>query len=514
MVACHNIILRVVFLLGIVSCIFSPLNVNAQQKVPDVRVVVRDIRQEKDSVRAILDIEAMGIAVNPREQIYFFPVLRTEMNEEKLLPIVVRGKTQQTVVNRSEKLSGNAEPVYACFSVKRNKSLSGKITYSSTVPLKEWMREASVAMVRESRNCRGKFQRVSMERIADSIRFMEKPKRATVYILPVKIPVPPREEIKIRTETGEAQIVYSVGNAGINTGLGNNQYELDKIRSSIEDISNVQGVKINTITISAYASPEGTWQNNLNLSERRAESLTGWLRKSYDLAGITLLSHGYGEDWDGLERLLEVDPVMPAIEKENVIEVIEKENAFDKRKRSLIQLHSGQTWHYLLTHLFPPLRRCAYRIDFTVPEYSIETIEDVYQTHPDMLSLYEFYLLANEYEPESPEFRDVIRKAASMYPDEKINRLSMAVFSYLSADMKAALEYLGGLENDPDAWLYFSAFHARNAELEEAEKYAGQAAGAGNPDAVEHLELIRKYKTVEDSYRKELMEWEKYGKGL
>ena len=128
MVTSHNIKLKVVFLVGIVSCILSPLNVNAQQKVSDVRVVVRDIRQEKDSVRALLEIEARGISVAPRGQAYFFPVIRTETNEKKMLPLVVRGRTQQAVVNRSEMLSGKVEPVYACFSVKRRRPLNEKIT--------------------------------------------------------------------------------------------------------------------------------------------------------------------------------------------------------------------------------------------------------------------------------------------------------------------------------------------------------------------------------------------------
>lgn len=202
MVICNNIKLRIFFLAGIVSCILSPFAVTAQQKVSDVRVVVHDIRQEKDSVRAILDIEISGISVTPAEQLYFFPVIRAGENEKKLLPVVVRGKTQQAVVNRAEKLSGEVEPVYACFSTRRRKAIREKITYSSTVPLEGWMRGANVAMVQERRNCRGEYHRLSTEIIADSIRFMEKPERNLVYVLPVRIPVPPREKIKTRTETG------------------------------------------------------------------------------------------------------------------------------------------------------------------------------------------------------------------------------------------------------------------------------------------------------------------------
>lgn len=511
MATCYNIRLKIAFIVEILFFIISPLHVNAQQNVPDIRVVVHDVRQEKDSIRVRIEIEANGLSVSPREQLYYFPVIRTEMNERKLLPVVVRGRTQQAVVNRMEKLSGDVEPVYDCFSVKRRELFHKKISYNSVVPFEQWMKKANVAMVHERRNCRGDFHRLSVEIIADSIRLAEKPVRTMVYILPVKIPVPPREEIKRRSETGEAQIIYRVGNAEINPGLGNNQDELDKIQKSITYIHNVREASINSVTISAYASPEGNWQSNLALSGRRAASLTGWLRRNYDLGGITLSSRGYGEDWDGLERLVREDPVMPAAEKENILGTIGKEDAFERRKMLLKQLRGGQTWHYLLTNLFPQLRRSAYRIDFTVPEYSIETIKEVYRTHPNMLSLYEFYLLANQYEPESRQFSDVIRKASTLYPDEKINRLSMAVFSYLSNDMEAALDYLRGLESDPDAWLYFAAFHARKAELEEAEKYIQRAAEAGNPDAAEQLELIGKYKTAEESYQEKLREWETFG---
>lgn len=94
-----------------------------------------------------------------------------------------------------------------------------------------------------------------------------------------------------------------------------------------------------------------------------------------------------------------------------------------------------------------------------------------------------------------------------MYPEEKINRLSMAVFSYLSGDMKAGLEYLTGLEDDPDTWLYLSAFHARNGELDKAEQYARRAAESGNTDAQEHLALIEKYKVKEKQYQDKLKEY-------
>lgn len=509
--ATHYILVKGMILWGLASFFLTPVFLSAQQKLSDVRVIVRDVRQEKDSVRVILEIEAIGVSVSAREQMYLFPVIKSGMTQRRMLPVVINGKTQDAVMKRAEKLSGVAEPVYASFSTKGRKLFHEKVFYNSTVPLESWMKEAQIAMVQERRNCRCESHHASVEIIASSIRFMEKPERTIAYLLPVRFMTPPREEIKRRTESGEAQIIYTVGNAEIKPALGNNSGELDKIRRSIENIRGVEGVKINSIAISSYASPEGTWQSNLSLSERRAASLTTWIRRNYDLAGITLSSHGYGEDWDRLAELVENDAVMTSSEKEDILRIIERAELQDGRDKLLVQYKGGNAYRYMLSNLFPVLRRSAYKIEFTVPEYTIETVKKVYKTHPNMLSLYEFYLLANLYEPDSPEFREVITKASTLYPDEKVNRISMATFNLLSKNTVAAMEFLKGLEEDPDAWLYFSMVYAIEADLEKAAHYAQRAADAGNPGAAQYLEKIMDYQKEEEKYQQELEEWKKYG---
>lgn len=97
---------RMVALAGVMLLLVVPGVLTAQQKVSDVRVIVRDIRQERDSVRAILEIEATGISVAPREQMYLFPVIRDGMNERKMPPVVINGRIQQAVADRTERLSG------------------------------------------------------------------------------------------------------------------------------------------------------------------------------------------------------------------------------------------------------------------------------------------------------------------------------------------------------------------------------------------------------------------------
>lgn len=505
----NKIRVTAIVMLSILLAPASP--VKAQQKLSDIRVVVNDVRQEKDSIRAVLTIEVTGVSVAPREQVYLYPVIRSGINERPLPPVVISGRTQHKVKVRVERLSGVAESVFASYAVRPRKPLNEKIIYSATVPVENWMTDANVAMVQDLADCRGDFRHLSLEILTDHIALIGKPQRPVLYDLPIEIPVPAREQIKNRSVSGEAYIIYAVGNAEIKPALANNQNELDKIRHSIEDIRKLEGVTINSIAITSYASPEGTWQSNQSLSERRAASLTGWLQRNYDLHGITLTSRGMGEDWDGLTELVRIDAGMTTAEREYVLDVISTVGIFDGRENRIMQYAGGRTYRYMLQSLFPLLRRSAYHIDYSVPEYSIETIKEIYKTSPDMLSLYEFYLLANLFEPGSREFRDVVTTAAKMFPDEKLGRISMAMFSYLDNDIPAALESLRGMEDDPEAWLYFSSFHARNNELDKAEAYARRALEAGKPDAAKYIELIGKYKDDEELYQQKLKEWEEHG---
>jgi len=143
-----------------------------------------------------------------------------------------------------------------------------------------------------------------------------------------------------------------------------------------------------------------------------------------------------------------------------------------------------------------------------MPEYfPVKIFCEVHKTDLNMLTLYEYYLMASLFKTGSPQFREIIERATEIYPNEKINRISMAMFSYLSNDIPRALAFIQGLEDDPEVWSYFSSFHIRNNELDKAEHYAKRALESGNSNAVNDLELIRQYKADETLYKEKMEKW-------
>ena len=64
------------------------------------------------------------------------------------------------------------------------------------------------------------------------------------------------------------------------------------------------------------------------------------------------------------------------------------------------------------------------------------------QTQPQKLSLNEFYLVAQTYEPGSVEFNDVFETAVRMYPNDEIANLNAANSAMQRKDVENAKRYL------------------------------------------------------------------------
>lgn len=69
----------------------------------------------------------------------------------------------------------------------------------------------------------------------------------------------------------------------------------------------------------------------------------------------------------------------------------------------------------------------------------------------------------------------------------------MAMFSYLDGDATTALEFLHGLEDDPDVWVDFYMLYNLTGELRIAEYYANRAAEMTCGEATQPLLPLRLY---------------------
>lgn len=159
---------------------------------------------------------------------------------------------------------------------------------------------------------------------------------------------PSLRKVSVRVDrTADVRITFPCGRSGVNGDFAENAFSLAAARKLAKD-------RASTLCIYAYASPEGSTQDNLNLCKKRAEAVREILIKA-GRSPDTIQICDSQEDWDGLlEKLRGMDDCP---DRESVIGILDNESLTTDGKRSALKkLSSGKTWRWLIVHAMPELR--------------------------------------------------------------------------------------------------------------------------------------------------------------
>jgi hypothetical protein len=145
------------------------------------------------------------------------------------------------------------------------------------------------------------------------------------------------------------------------------------------------------------------------------------------------------EDWAGLERYVEASSLP---HKREILAAI-RSNREPDNKEWFIKSRWREDYRFLLQNCYPALRHSDYVIEYEIRSYSNPAdIERILHTAPQNLSLEEFYILAQTYEPGSEKFNELFETAVRMYPNDAVANLNAANSAILKGDFRAAGRYL------------------------------------------------------------------------
>lgn len=128
----------------------------------------------------------------------------------------------------------------------------------------------------------------------------------------------------------------------------------------IEELFAGRSIRIDSVTIAAWSSPEGSPSLNASLAERRATSLEEFILQAAD--GTLNRSHirttHVAENWEGL--LQSVREHYFRHDRDKVISILADRSIGDEtRKWRLKQLDGGYTWNFLYRRYMPALRQAV-----------------------------------------------------------------------------------------------------------------------------------------------------------
>ena len=211
----------------------------------------------------------------------------------------------------------------------------------------------------------------------------------TFYISSISTLVDSRERylkrvIERRVEANTACYVdFAQGRSEVIETLGNNAGEIGRIKGNLAELMENRTFDLDSIVVTASASPEGQLRANGALAQRRSEAVSRYFdsyirhyRDSLDAESgflvdeqgtvsrprehtpIPFISRNGGENWTMLDALVERDETLSEAQKEEYRRIRGTADA-DRREKAL----SGTSmYRYLRENLYPRLR--TVRFDF------------------------------------------------------------------------------------------------------------------------------------------------------
>lgn len=179
---------------------------------------------------------------------------------------------------------------------------------------------------------------------------------------------------------------YPQGGWRVESTYGNNSSELARLARFIRTSLSDSLIYVREITLTGYCSIEGSYAHNERLARRRANGFRNYLDSVFGLSRRYPVRTSYvGEDWERLRSLADSCASLPS--RREVLEIIDNTGIFDGRERKLMALHGGVPYNFMLSELFPLLRRVEilveydlhriieerYRRNLAVPLFSIKT---------------------------------------------------------------------------------------------------------------------------------------------
>ncbi|HJF89124.1 MAG TPA: hypothetical protein K8W14_04690 [Alistipes onderdonkii] len=173
----------------------------------------------------------------------------------------------------------------------------------------------------------------------------------------------PRYRIKVIdkfvTVEDRNYIQFFVGDTRVVDTLGDNRRQLDKITGLMRQIVEQQEFYVDTITLTAAASPEGSYAANNILARARAEALKRYLVRRYGRSIDTMLTVRWvAEDWAELTTRIRTDREI--VNRDAILELIAEEKNPDRREQAIRQQFSKE-YAYIRSVIYPQLRAVNFR---------------------------------------------------------------------------------------------------------------------------------------------------------
>lgn len=467
---------------------FAAAPICAQRAIDKAMPVSQiELKPAGDEMKLSLTLDASKLPSHRDREYWITPVLVAENGADSVefAPVLISGRNRYYAHLRNDDLDG------------ASMTRSGKnalVNYSGAVPRQPWMANATLKLNSMQCGCCSKV----IDEYSDPIARMRHVQYEPVfgYATPVA-----SGEKEFRLE-GTAFVNFPVNRTELYPDYMTNPAELRKITGTIDSVRNDKDITITSIFIKGFASPEGSYANNVRLAKGRTQTLKQYVEKLYSFAPDFIKTDYLPEDWPGLKTYVQGSALQ---DRDAILDIIDSDLEPDA-KNAKIQASFPTEYQFLLRDVYPSLRHSDYVINYTVRKYTtLEEILKVLHETPQKLSTEEFYRAAQSMEEGSEEYNEVFETAVRMYPSDKAANLNAANSAMRRGEYARAARYLDNAGSGPEVAYAHGVLAALQKDYDKAETCFADAQKLGYPKAKAALESVALAKRYADG-RLEIIE--------
>ena len=282
---------------------------------------------------------------------------------------------------------------------------------------------------------------------------------------------------RIHQAKKEAQIKFLIQQANIRAS----ELKSEGIKEFNEQVKDVdadkKGKAMKNIEISAYASPDGGFELNDKLADKRKENTVSYLNKELKKAEIeTNVDAGYtAQDWEGFRELVAASNIQ---DKEQILNVLSMYDDPEQREAAIKNISS--VYKTLADEILPELRRARLTLNYELIGRSDEEIMDAFKNDPSVLTVEEL-LYAATLTDNAAEKEAIYSKTTQLFPNDYRAYNNLGELAYAKADYDTADKYFAkaaSIKDAPEVNMNRGLVALVNGDKETAQVYFGKASGA------------------------------------
>ena len=241
-----------------------------------------------------------------------------------------------------------------------------------------------------------------------------------------------------------------------------------------------QGLNLNNVEVSAYASPDGGFQLNEKLANKRQQNTEGYVKQQMKQAKLNeqVEANYTAQDWDGFQQLVAASNIQ---DKDVILRVLSMYQDPEEREQQIKNMSAG--FRELADGILPELRRARLTINYETVGRDDQQIKDQLKADATQLSVEEL-LYAATLTDDDAEKQKIYTTATQLWDKDVRGFNNLATLAWKQGDYEKAKELLFKAlavdPNSPEANANLGMLALQQGDVAQAENYISKAANAYN----------------------------------